>query len=356
MHLERPTCGGRHIGDPAVVAHDDALLGFDFGIHEILEQIAAGLLVIGLGMLQLGFHLRRDERVAVDLTMRVSQGNADLLPVVFKREDLFDAVDLGDFGGTEGPCLHDGAQTGDRQIGRQAILVRIEADHFAAAGGKLLLPQRVAVDVFHGLGTARHTHHRGETVLEYDHVVVGVRHFAILVRVARLTCGQRIALGGGTGAGGDRTVHTRGRHRNPIAGQRVAAHLRSGVRHFLAGRVELIGETVGQLTRIVQFAGLGTGNVFRIVVEIEEVTAIGKRGRGDTDVFLRIFSRSIGCEFTHGDYSLSCICSVWCASTSSLTKSLVFPTESGSSPSSVMTVSTWSKRANSDNDVQLHLV
>ena len=91
-------------------------------------------------MLQLGFHLRRDERVAVDLTMRVSQGNADLLPVVFKREDLFDAVDLGDFGGTEGPCLHDGAQTGDRQIGRQAILVRIEADHFAAAGSKLLLP------------------------------------------------------------------------------------------------------------------------------------------------------------------------------------------------------------------------
>ena len=158
-------------------------------------------------MLEFGFHLRRDERVAVDLSMRVCQGDADFLSVVFEREDLFDAFHLGDFGGTERPCFHDGAQTGDRQVCRQTIFVRVEADHFAAACGELLLPQRVAVDVFHGFGTARHANHRREAVFEHDHVVVGVRHFAVLVRVARLACGQRVAFGGGARARGDRTVH-----------------------------------------------------------------------------------------------------------------------------------------------------
>ena len=135
-----------------MVAHDDALPGFDFGVHEILEQVAAGLLMVGFGLLEFGFHLRRDERVAVDLSVRVCQGDADFLSVVFEREDLFDAFHLGDFGGTERPCFHDGAQTGDRQVCRQTIFVRVEADHFAAACGELLLPQRVAVNVGHVLG------------------------------------------------------------------------------------------------------------------------------------------------------------------------------------------------------------
>ena len=255
--------------------------------------------MVGFGLLEFGFHLRCDERIAVDLAMRVRQGDADFLTVVLEREDLLDALHLGDFGGAERPCFHDGAQAGDRQVRRQAVFIRVEADHFAAACGELLLPQRVAVDVFHGFGTARHAHHRREAVFEHDHVVVGVRHFAVLVRIARLACGQRVALGGGARSCGDRAVHACGRHRNPIAGQRVAAHFRSRVRHLLARGVELIGETVRKLARILQFASLDAGNVFRIVIEIEEVAAIGKRGRRDTDMLLRIFSRSVVDEITH---------------------------------------------------------
>ena len=299
MNLERPACRGRHIGDPAVVAHNDALPGLDFGVHEILEQVAAGLLMVGFGLLEFGFHLRCDERIAVDLAVRVRQGDADFLAVVLEREDLLDTLHLGDFGGTERPCFHDGAQAGDRQVRRQAVFIRVEADHFAAACSELLLPQRVTVDVFHVAGTARHAHHRRETVLEHDHVVVGVRHFTILVRIARLARGQRIAFGRRARTGGDRTVHTCGRHRNPIAGQWVATHFGSRIRHFLAGGVELVGETVRKLARIFQFASLDAGDVFRIVIEIEEVAAIGKRGRRDTDMLLRIFSRSVVDEITH---------------------------------------------------------
>ena len=259
-----------------MVAHNDALPGLDFGVHEILEQVAAGLLMVGFGLLEFGFHLRCDERIAVDLAVRVRQGDADFLTVVLEREDLLDTLHLGDFGGTERPCLHDGAQAGDRQVRRQAVFIRVEADHFAAACSELLLPQRVTVDVFHGFGTARHANHRREA--------------------AR---GQRIAFGRRARTGGDRTVHTCGRHRNPIAGQRVAAHFRSRVRHFLAGRVELVGETVRKLARILQFASLDAGDVFRIVVKIEEITSVRERGRRDTDMLLRIFSRSVVDEITH---------------------------------------------------------
>lgn len=150
-----------------------------------------------------------------------------------------------------------------------------------------------------GFETVGSTTSRREAVFEHDHVVVGVRHFAVLVRIARLARGQRIAFGRRARTGGDRTVHTCGRHRNPIAGQRVAAHFRSRVRHFLAGRVELVGETVRKLARILQFASLDAGDVFRIVVKIEEITSVRERGRRDTDMLLRIFSRSVVDEITH---------------------------------------------------------
>ena len=234
MHFQRPAGGGGHVGHPRVVAHHHALARFDFGVHDVLEQVAAGLAVIGLSVLELGFHLRCDERIAVDLAVRVRQRHADFGPVVLEREDLLDAFRLGDFGGAERPRLDHRAQTGDGQVGRQTVLVRVEADDFAAPRGHLLLPQRVAVHIFHRLASAGYAHHRGEAVLEDDHIVVGVGHFAVLIRAARLARGQRIARGRGTGACRDRAVHARGGHRDPVAGERVAAHFGRGVRHFLA--------------------------------------------------------------------------------------------------------------------------
>ena len=300
VDFKGPTGGGRHVGDPAVVAHHDAFAGFELGVHDVLKQVATGLLVVGLGVLEFLLHLRGDERVAVDLAVRVGEGDADFLAVVLEREDLLDAFHLGDFGGTEGPSLNHGAQAGDRQIGRQAVLVRVEADDFAAAGGELLLPQRVAVNVGHVLGDTGHAHHRGEAVLEHHDVVVGVRHFAVLVRVTGLAGGQRVALGGGAGAGGDRAVHTGGGHRDPVAGQRVAAHLRGGVRHFVTVGVQMRGETVVQRARVLELAGLGTGDELGVVVQVEEVTTVGKRRRRDADMLLRILPGGVVGEISHG--------------------------------------------------------
>ena len=94
MHFQRPACGSRHVGDPAVVAHDDPLPRFDFSVHEVAQQIAARALMVRLGVLHLGFQFGRDERVAVDLTVRVGERDTDFLSMVLKWENLLDTVDM----------------------------------------------------------------------------------------------------------------------------------------------------------------------------------------------------------------------------------------------------------------------
>ena len=133
-----PTGGGRHVGDPAVVAHHDAFAGFELGVHDVLQEVATGLLVVGLGVLEFLLHLRGDERVAVDLAVRVSEGDADFLTVVLEREDLLDAFHLGDFGGTEGPSLNTVRR---RETGRSA-------GRPSSFGSKQMTSQRPAASFF----------------------------------------------------------------------------------------------------------------------------------------------------------------------------------------------------------------
>ena len=288
MHFQRPARRRRHVGYPAVVAHDDPLPRLDFGVHEVAQQVAAGALVIRFGVLQFGFQLRRDERVAVNLAVWMGERDADFLTVVLERENLFNTVDMRDLGGAEGPRLDNRAQATHRQIGGQTMLVGVEAYDLAPAAGHFLLPQRVAVDIRHRVRHAGHAHHRGETVFEDDNVVIGIRHFAVLIRVTRLARGERVALRSGPRTGGDRPVHARSGHGDPVAGQRVAAHLRCSVRHLVAVGVQMRREAVGEMAGVMQFAGLLAADVLRVVIEIEEVASVGEGGRCDADVGARI--------------------------------------------------------------------
>ena len=96
-------------------------------------------------------------------------------------------------------------QAGDRQVRRQTIFVRVEADHFAKglqasffSHSGLLLTYSTASE------RPRHANHGREVVSEHDHVV-GVRHFAVRYGSPGLRaasgCLWRCAR-----PGGDRTV------------------------------------------------------------------------------------------------------------------------------------------------------
>ena len=297
MHLERPSCGRRHISHPAVVAHDHALPRIDLGVHQVTQQIAAGALEIRLRMLQLGLQLRRDERVRVDLAVWVGERDADLLAVVLEREHLLDAVDRAQLGRAEGPCLHHRAQTFHRKVRRQPVLVGVEADHLATAGRRTLLPQRVAVHIAHLVRHSRHLHHRREAVFEHHDVVIRVGHLAVLIRVARLARRQRIAFRRRARACSNRPVHACRGHGNPVSGERVAAHLRCRVLHFHTLGVQVRCEAVVQVARVVEHARPAAVHILRLVVEVEEITAVRQRGRRDAQMFRGVFAGLVMREF-----------------------------------------------------------
>ena len=111
MHLQWPAGCSRNVGDPGVVAHDDALLGLELGGENVVQEVAARLLVVSLRMLQLLFELRGDEGVRVDLAVRVRERHADFLAMVLEREHLLDAFDVAQFCGTESPRFHNRADS-----------------------------------------------------------------------------------------------------------------------------------------------------------------------------------------------------------------------------------------------------
>ena len=107
---------------------------------------------------------------------------------------------------------------------------------------------------------------------------------------------------------------------SPVSGRGASA---GGVRHFVAVGVQVRGETVVQRARVLELAGLGTGDELWVVVQVEEVTTVGKRRRRDADVLLRILP---GCSWRNQPwvYSLSSMISLWWASTSSFYQILGF--------------------------------
>ena len=88
--FERPFGGGGNEDREVLGLGDDAGAGGALAIEEILEEIA----VIGAGGIHNGAQARREERIGVDLAVRVLEGHADFLAAVFKGEYLLHAVNL----------------------------------------------------------------------------------------------------------------------------------------------------------------------------------------------------------------------------------------------------------------------
>ena len=79
---------------------------------------------------------RGDERVAVDLPVRMAERDADLLTPVLEAVDLLDARHTGKHHGAVHPGLQHGADPPGAQARERGVVVGSEADHLAPADGR----------------------------------------------------------------------------------------------------------------------------------------------------------------------------------------------------------------------------
>src|SRR5674476_288179 len=73
------------------------------------------------------------ERVGIDLSVRVVQGDADLLAAVLEGEHVLDGLERGQLAGAVGPDVHDSPGPFRRQRREAGAMVAGEADDLAAA-------------------------------------------------------------------------------------------------------------------------------------------------------------------------------------------------------------------------------
>ena len=203
LDLVGPPAGGGHEGGPVLVGRDHpraAALGLD-GLGE--QVPAGGLPVPG----HRGEHLlgpRGDERVGVDLPVRVGQRHPDLLAVVLEREDLLDPLDPRQLRRPLGPHVDDEAGALGAELGEHAVVLAGEADDLAPAEPGAQLRQRrprcARRHVLRDRGGQRR-----EAVLEDDDLVVGLRDLGLPAGPGRA---QRALVGRAAGrcgsAGGRR--------------------------------------------------------------------------------------------------------------------------------------------------------
>ena len=81
-----------------IVFEDDALAKILFCREHIAEQAAALLSTVLLGGGKLQLQLFRDDRIAVDLSVRVRHRSADHAAAVFKDKDVLDILVAADVG------------------------------------------------------------------------------------------------------------------------------------------------------------------------------------------------------------------------------------------------------------------
>ncbi|SKT83228.1 Uncharacterised protein [Mycobacteroides abscessus subsp. abscessus] len=74
-----------------------------------------------------------DERIGVDLSVRMCQGDADLLAVVLKAVDLLNPVDRTQFLCTLGPHINDQAGAARLQLRERGVVLAGEAKHLASS-------------------------------------------------------------------------------------------------------------------------------------------------------------------------------------------------------------------------------
>ena len=218
VHLERPARGGRHERGPVVVGRDHPLAGRPLGGEHVGEQVApAGARPRAAGRGQHRPGPRRDERVRVDLPVRVVQRHADLHAPVLEAEDLLDAGQRGQLGGAVGQRVEHGPHPRRRQRGERRVVVGGEADDLAAAerraGPATSVGDRPSVG-------SDPVAERREPVLEHHHVVVGGRDLGEPVRVDGHSGHSSVGRQEGPG------LPVRG-DRDPLVEQRVVPQLRT---------------------------------------------------------------------------------------------------------------------------------
>jgi len=91
MHLVRPARECRHERDPALIAGDGAIARTLTLNHIAVETASGSAPMPGLGP-QLSFDGRWHERVSVDLSVRMAQGDADRLASVLEDVDIAHAL------------------------------------------------------------------------------------------------------------------------------------------------------------------------------------------------------------------------------------------------------------------------
>ena len=250
LHLVGPPRRRRHERGPVLVRGDHpgatALAGEDVG-----EQVSAGGLPVTADRGEDLLDPRGDERIGVDLPVRVRQGHPDLLAVVLEAEDLLDAVGRRQLGGPLGPDVDDQARALRTELGEDPLVVVGETDHLAPAEARAKFRHR---------GSRRVRRHvpvdtggqRREAVLEDDDLVgrVGDLRRAVRSRGAQRALVGRREEGTGLTMGGDG---------HPLADQRVEPQLGAG-----AHRWEVAG-----VRRIVRRG-------VPVVVEVEDLPAVGQ--------------------------------------------------------------------------------
>ena len=162
-----------------------------------------------------GRRLRGDERVPVDLPVRVREGDTDLHAAVLEAEDLLDTGLRGQRGGAVGPGLDHGPHPGGRQRRQDGVVVGGEAHHLAAPVARSGVEQPTTGCCVTDAGEGR------EPVLEDHHIVVRGGDLALVARRGRAQRAgvRRRVVGAGLPVAGDA---------HPFPEQRVVPDLRPG--------------------------------------------------------------------------------------------------------------------------------
>ncbi|MBE5462518.1 hypothetical protein E3G69_004528 [Mycobacteroides abscessus] len=108
-NLIRPAGEGRYERRPLVVRGDNPGARSPLGGKDFPEKIGAVLFSVSIDVGQDAGCFGGDERIGVDLSVRMCQGDADLLAVVLKAVDLLNPVDRTQFLCTLGPHINDQA-------------------------------------------------------------------------------------------------------------------------------------------------------------------------------------------------------------------------------------------------------
>src|SRR5438445_9093106 len=112
VHLIGPAGERRHECDPVLVAEHRALAS-SLALEYVAIEAASGLAhVLGLGP-ELSLQDGWNEWIRVDLTVRVAQGDADLLPAVLEDVDVSHVGEAAQLAGAIAPHLDEVANVVD---------------------------------------------------------------------------------------------------------------------------------------------------------------------------------------------------------------------------------------------------